>query len=95
MKSICIQSDLTLNSKNTEMSIISNSEEIAVAIYGTGIPELGIPLRKMAKWVKMNPYKTNQLITISFNRKEVYKSNKSIFKRYNLPFWVRFLVRNW
>ncbi len=94
MKNIQLICDLKIQSEGLDITVLSNEQEIAIAIDGQQVPKLDIPLRKAFNIYKDLPFDVDQKVSVVFNKKEIYRSDKSLLKRYNAPFFIRFLFKN-
>ncbi len=94
MKQVALISDLHIEGENFQIDILSNDEEIAVAINGASIPKLGIPMKKLLSFARKQPFGTAQNISVVYNQKEIYHSGKSLFNRYNYTFFVKTFFKN-
>lgn len=94
-KSISIAADLKIESDQHQIIILSNSEEIGISITGEAIPKLGISPFKALKLLRSLPaVQLDQRITIVFNQKEIYRSDKSLFKQSNLLLLIKLFFKN-
>ncbi|PRY89018.1 hypothetical protein [Mongoliibacter ruber] len=94
MNPVEVISDLHIEGENFQIDVLSNKEEIAVAINGASIPKVGLPLKQLFSLVKNQPFSTNQTISVVYNQKEIYHSGKSLFSRYNYLFLLRTFFKN-
>lgn len=94
-KSISVAADLKIESDQHQIVILSNSEEIGISIKGERLPNLGISSFKALKLLRSLPaVQLDQRITIVFNQKEIYRSDKSLFKQSNLLLLTKLFFRN-
>lgn len=94
MKHVELISDLSIGGDNFQIDILSNQNEIAVAIQGATIPKLELPLKKLISFARKLPFGTNQKISVVYNQKEIYQSGKSLFFRYDYLFFLKTLFKN-
>jgi hypothetical protein len=79
-RSIHITADLEISSDTHQVTVISNKEEIGIAITGHSIPKLGISPFKVMKFLRKNSaVLIDQRVTVVFNQKNIYISDKYIF----------------
>ncbi|REG84441.1 hypothetical protein [Algoriphagus antarcticus] len=94
-KSISITADLIISSDSHQIIILSSADEIGIAITGDSIPKFGISPFKALKLLKGLPaVEMDQLVTVVFNQKEIYRSDKSLFKQSNIFLLVRVFFKN-
>jgi len=94
-RSIHITADLEISSDTHQITILSNKEEIGIAITGDSIPKLGISPFKVMKILQDIPaVQMGQRIMIVFNQKEIYRSDKSLFKQSNIFLLARVFFKN-
>jgi hypothetical protein len=94
-RSIHITADLEISSDIHQVTILSNKEEIGIAITGDSIPKLRISPFKMMKFLRFVPtVEMEQRITVVFNQKEIYRSDKSLFQQKNIFLLVRIFLKN-
>jgi hypothetical protein len=94
-RSTHITADLEISSDTHQVTILSNKEEIGIAITGDSIPKLGISPFKMMKFLRLIPaVEMEQRITVVFNQKEIYRSDKSLFQQKNTFLLVRIFLKN-
>lgn len=94
MKNIQLICDLKIQHQDLDITVLSDEHEIAIAIEGEQVPKLDIPLRKAFNMYKELPFSIEQKVSVVFNKKEIYRSDKSLLKRYNAPFFIRLLFKN-
>jgi len=94
MKMVTLISDLRIDRGDMFVTINSDAEHIAIKIESDGIPKIDFPFRKLIKFRKSIPFNTDQLVTINHKEKEIYRSDKSLFKKYNYIFLLKFLFKN-
>ncbi|WP_194776116.1 hypothetical protein [Pararhodonellum marinum] len=94
MYPIQLISDLSLESDEIRITILSNEKEIAIAITGEAIPKIDVPFRKLYGMYKNFPLHTDQLITVVYNQKEIYRSDKSLLSKANWIFVIRTFFKN-
>jgi hypothetical protein len=94
-KSISITADLEISSDSHQITILSSADEIGIAIKGDSIPKFGISPFKALKILKGLPaVELDQRVTVVFNQKEIYRSDKSLFKQSNLFLLARIFFKN-
>jgi len=94
-RSIHITADLEISSDTHQVTILSNKEEIGIAITGDSIPKLGISPFKVMKFLRKNSaVLIDQRVTVVFNQKEIYRSDKSLFKQSNIILLARVFFKN-
>ncbi|MFT7364858.1 MAG: hypothetical protein ACI9UV_003073 [Algoriphagus sp.] len=94
-RSIHITADLEISSDTHQVTVISNKEEIGIAITGDSIPKLGISPFKVMKFLRENSaILIDQRVTVVFNQKEIYRSDKSLFKQSNIILLARVFFKN-
>jgi hypothetical protein len=94
-RSIHITADLEISSDTHRVTILSNKEEIGIAITGDSIPKLRISPFKMMKFLRFVPtVEMEQRITVVLNQKEIYRSDKSLFQQKNIFLLVRIFLKN-
>ncbi|HAH37290.1 MAG TPA: hypothetical protein DEQ87_07750 [Algoriphagus sp.] len=90
--SLTIAADLTISSETHELIVLSDSEEIGIAINGNGMPNLGISTWRLFKLLRSFPKANiNQRIRIVYNQKEIYRSDKSLLRFSNVSALIRLL----
>ncbi len=93
--SISVAADLTIESDSHKILILSDSEEIGIAIMGDSIPKFGISSLQAIKMLRSMPeIKLEQRLTIVLNQKEIYRSDKSLFNQSNKFLLVRLFFKN-
>jgi hypothetical protein len=94
-KSISIAADLEISSPSHQIKVLSNAEEIGIAITGESIPKLGISSYKLLKLLRNVPsIEMDQRVTVVFNQKEIYRSDKSLFKQSTIFLLARVFFKN-
>jgi hypothetical protein len=94
-KSISITADLEISSDSHQINILSSADEIGIAITGESIPKFGISLFRALKLLKGLPgVEMDKRVTVVFNQKEIYRSDKSLFKQSNLFLLARVFFKN-
>jgi hypothetical protein len=94
-RSIHITADLEISSDTHQVTVVSNKEEIGIAITGDSIPKLGISPFKLIKFLRANSaILIDQRVTVVFNQKEIYRSDKSLFKQSNIILLARVFFKN-
>jgi hypothetical protein len=94
MKQIQLISDLHIEGDGFKIDVLSNEEEISVAIQGASIPKFGFPLKKSFSLLRKLPFNTAQKVSVLYNQKEIYHSGKSLFSRYDFTFILKTLLKN-
>lgn len=94
-KSISITANLDISSDLHQITILSSAEEIGIAITGDSIPNFGFSPFKAFKLLKGLPtVELDQLVTVVFNQREIYRSDKSLFNQPNLFLLARIFFKN-
>lgn len=95
MQALTIDADLSITSETHQITVLSNAEEIGVAISGSSIPKLGISSFKALKLLNSLPeINLNQRLTVVFNQKEIYRSDKSLFNQSNKLLLAKIFLKN-
>lgn len=93
--SISISADLSITSDTHKITILSDDKEIGIAITGDKIPKLSIsPFEALKLFKRLPKLNMDQLITIVFNQKEIYRSDKSLFKQSGTFMLIRIFFKN-
>ena len=94
-QSISISTDLSISSETHQITILSNEDEIGIAITGESIPKLAIsPIEAFRLLKRLPEVKLDQLVTIVFNQKEIYRSDKSLFHQSGTLLLIRIFFKN-
>lgn len=94
-QSISISADLSISSQTHQITILSNEDEIGIAITGESIPKLAIsPIEAFRLFKRLPEIELNQLVTIVFNQKEIYRSDKSLFNQSGTLLLLRIFFKN-
>jgi len=93
--SISIFADLNITSETHQITVLSNESEIGIAISGEKLPKLGFSSLKALKVLRSLPtVEMEQVLTIVFNQKEIYRSDKSLFQQSNIFLLARLFFKN-
>ncbi|MHA7130303.1 hypothetical protein [Algoriphagus namhaensis] len=95
MASLNIAADLNISSETHQITILSNDEEVGIAIQGETLPILGISSLRALKLLRSLPeMNLNQRIRIVYNQKEIYRSDKSLFRQSGKLTLLRLFFKN-
>lgn len=94
MKMLQFTSDLKIENDGIIIIIKGDEGEVSILIESESIPKINFPLRKVYGLYKSIPFDTNQLVTVVYNQKEIYRSDKSLLTKYNRLFFIRFFLKN-
>lgn len=94
-KSISIAADLEISSPSHQIKVLSDAGEIGISITGESIPKLGISSLKLLKLLRNVSFiQLDQRVTVVFNQKEIYRSDKSLFKQSSIFLLARIFFKN-
>lgn len=94
-QSISISADLSISSEMHQITVLSNEKEIGIAITGVSIPKLAIsPIEAFRLLKRLPEVQLDQLVTIVFNQKEIYRSDKSLFNQSGIFLLIRAFLKN-
>jgi len=94
MKTLHVISDLKVESEGIIILINGNENELSVLIESESMPKFSLPLRRIYNLYKSIPFDTDQLVTIVYNQKEIYRSDRSLLNKYNRMFFIRLFLKN-
>ncbi|MDN3205489.1 hypothetical protein [Algoriphagus sediminis] len=79
MSLIHLEADLKVSSETHQITVLSNNDEIGIAVQGEGIPDLGISSFKALKLLRNLPeIELAQRIRVVLNQKEIFRSDASL-----------------
>lgn len=94
MLQVQLISDLHIEGDDLKIDVKSNEEAISVTIEGPSIPRINIPLKKSLSLIKSIPFNTAQGVSVTYNKKEIYQSGKSLFYKYDFSFFLKTFFKN-